>query len=1373
MSVQYLFDFISEISENLGTLTKEIEKSLFSHPQTVLVQARLYSENLVKIISKEEGIEDIYPLKHAERIYKLYKQNAIEEEIYVKLEWLRKKGNKAAHDIKSAQPEDGFKAHRYLFDISVWYMQVYVNYEFDAPIYMLPIQDKEDKTVISEKELEKMVKPLINERMKEIDEIRQEIQRELANIKKEKESISQSSNEPQDEKEDRNKSSFSLLEYLEDQEIKYIDNRHKNGALWLIGDWSLNEKVFPLKDYKIYFRFVHKGGKATNYEPGWFLLNKNYIEENDEVAKDKIISDKYYKEEKSQTSISVIVKRVPKTFWEQVGQMKVPIHLQNIKLEECKLPSLRALNSCYYFPDITEQALRLLYKESKEDFFSVIYDLFWLGFRFDEKMEAFQPVRTTSIEEKVTIEGSENIELTDIMPFAIVEKFKEKEIKYLNELNNMLVSSIVWLTKSEDIGWLKKVFHSKNVESIETKSKEINTEKHIIRFFENEISVSWEVANEEIEMLGIEGCSHFVSELKLLGISRLRDIDFPLDGLSTKLKGVGEKRIIKFLDQIPQTLHAEDMNDKNSCENQSDKILRYSTNVIHVSKELEHIELKGDDYPGAEKAVEKLKEHGICCLLDLPNDLTELIKLQGFGKGKVKRLSDKLPDVILREKKRIELERLSPEEYLLYLFKSAEDWLDLIIKNEKVAKEEKIQSRYVELMKRKFNASLEERHLTLEELGQQIGVTRERIRQILAKGDEKIAIRLKDILEVYFKTQPDNIQLLEFRHLDLDSFIHYIMSKGIERLGYECIKNKDIVYITRLNKDQLESIEATIRKYLEINFSSKVINKKDLLNFCKNVSEEKHLSISYVERIANNEVNWLSHDRALLKSTKKKDVVEMVMLQYPAGVEVYKQEEELIAKANDYMPGQFQGERSFYSIATRFDLSEKIILWDRGKYIHESYVKKNESFIKHAQQVALQMVEEDGPIHVLKLYQRLKKQALEQNIISEYGLYSLMRQLRNDQLSLQAFPTIYPAGVEKQMNAEYIEQFISNDGGRTTYQKLYNHFVEGRGWKKFTLEHNLSTNPKFVQFRHAEYTLLSNYSSITSNDLDFITDQIVNKIDASPIILISSFFEENEMLLKSKGIETKNVLYAILKDLGHNFLRFPRYPYILSIDAKKDHLSAQRLIENFIEEKKEIVSREEIIQWMLDIFGEDDSFLDLTLLNSKEILYYTRGKYGEYIHSSTIGYTKDMENKVLTTARQLYQNVSAIKEREYILLEEIYAPQYLPRMEGDIDWNEELFGDMLKKSNQWNMIGSYDAILTPKNSFILTYTDFIGYLLKEKFGGSAKLKVFQKYLDQIKYSSDGKLLFEVEEALERNLAPFEIDGDEIMLKDWSEQHYEQ
>ncbi|ENQ3105189.1 hypothetical protein ACEOWJ_001154 [Bacillus cereus] len=67
---------------------------------------------------------------------------------------------------------------------------------------------------------------------------------------------------------------FDLMTYLKKQNIEVIDKRDRGGALWIIGDWELNEILFPLKEYKIYFRYVAKGNRTTKHKPAWFLMGK-------------------------------------------------------------------------------------------------------------------------------------------------------------------------------------------------------------------------------------------------------------------------------------------------------------------------------------------------------------------------------------------------------------------------------------------------------------------------------------------------------------------------------------------------------------------------------------------------------------------------------------------------------------------------------------------------------------------------------------------------------------------------------------------------------------------------------------------------------------------------------------------------------------------------------------------------------------------------------------------------------------------------------------------------------------------------------------------------------------------------------------------
>ncbi|MBZ6484299.1 DUF4145 domain-containing protein [Priestia aryabhattai] len=178
--MNFLFDFVRQFSNELANLAERIEDNLFNEPHASLIQARLYSEHLVKLISKEEELEELYALKHAERIHKLYRQNAIEEDIYLKLEWIRKKGNKAVHDVKEVETADVLQTHKFLFEISVWYMQLYVTYEFKAPAYKLPIASETNNNQ------DKTLKLYLDQK---IDDMRLEIQKQFDDMRLEKEEV--------------------------------------------------------------------------------------------------------------------------------------------------------------------------------------------------------------------------------------------------------------------------------------------------------------------------------------------------------------------------------------------------------------------------------------------------------------------------------------------------------------------------------------------------------------------------------------------------------------------------------------------------------------------------------------------------------------------------------------------------------------------------------------------------------------------------------------------------------------------------------------------------------------------------------------------------------------------------------------------------------------------------------------------------------------------------------------------------------------------------------------------------------------------------------------------------------------------------------
>jgi hypothetical protein len=68
--------------------------------------------------------------------------------------------------------------------------------------------------------------------------------------------------------------SVDVADMLEAAGLELIDKRASNGRLWVKGGESLGETLKKLAP-ESRFAFTPSGGKATGYEPGWYLMESN------------------------------------------------------------------------------------------------------------------------------------------------------------------------------------------------------------------------------------------------------------------------------------------------------------------------------------------------------------------------------------------------------------------------------------------------------------------------------------------------------------------------------------------------------------------------------------------------------------------------------------------------------------------------------------------------------------------------------------------------------------------------------------------------------------------------------------------------------------------------------------------------------------------------------------------------------------------------------------------------------------------------------------------------------------------------------------------------------------------------------------------
>lgn len=272
-----LFLFMDEISSELVSLGQAIEEQLFTDPHSVLVKTRVYIEQLTKLVMNQEKME-VYPdYKLVDRVEKLHCHGILPDAIHQQFDWIRRIGNKAAHEPEFGTLEQVLRVHRSLYDLSVWYRETYGDLDFQAPKYVLPPVNSGGG--FDSGELSKLISQAVQQTIEvTLEQKLQTIQEELAKLRNDHEPSPTSSTRSTRKTTIDSPSIDPLVGYLEKLDLEVIDKRPSGGALWVVGGWELNETLFPLKEKKIYFRFVNKGSKSTKNKPAWFLLNKNSVE---------------------------------------------------------------------------------------------------------------------------------------------------------------------------------------------------------------------------------------------------------------------------------------------------------------------------------------------------------------------------------------------------------------------------------------------------------------------------------------------------------------------------------------------------------------------------------------------------------------------------------------------------------------------------------------------------------------------------------------------------------------------------------------------------------------------------------------------------------------------------------------------------------------------------------------------------------------------------------------------------------------------------------------------------------------------------------------------------------------------------------------
>ncbi len=139
----YYYQFLEPFNKELALVARELENSIFSSPRTMLTHARVFVENILQLVMKEEKLPEGGWTSLIERIDVLSDNGYITTEVRDSLHFVRKMGNQAAHDTRKFRYSEALLSWEEVYVIVRWFTETYGSLDFEVPVYQDPAPQEE------------------------------------------------------------------------------------------------------------------------------------------------------------------------------------------------------------------------------------------------------------------------------------------------------------------------------------------------------------------------------------------------------------------------------------------------------------------------------------------------------------------------------------------------------------------------------------------------------------------------------------------------------------------------------------------------------------------------------------------------------------------------------------------------------------------------------------------------------------------------------------------------------------------------------------------------------------------------------------------------------------------------------------------------------------------------------------------------------------------------------------------------------------------------------------------------------------------------------------------------------------------------------
>lgn len=651
---------------------------------------------------------------------------------------------------------------------------------------------------------------------------------------------------------------------------------------------------------------------------------------------------------------------------------------------------------------------------------------------------------------------------------------------------------------------------------------------------------------------------------------------------------------------------------------------------------------------------------------------------------------------------------------------------------------------------------LEDRKWTLEELGQKLNVTRERVRQIEKKYHDVLekpkTLELLNLLwhavddvlisgggvccpseiAAFLKknwnwaTAPSDEALTSLISLSQKYEVVWTAPSRIILPGHGCVNCPDIgAVFTKVVEDQPTGI---------LSFEEA---RKAMQAFC----EEKSCPwIAKVSRFSNGYLHF--QDDAIEEIVADEDTL---YTKYAWTQKYGKRRlplyEGLLRMANrpmhftevhveinkDRPPhGQFS-ERCVYGNLER---STELLLWGPGTFIHKDFVSLPIELISKIKDDVISRLKKDNIpyLSITGIFELYKKSLLKAEIPSAHALYTCLKLSASDELICKDYPYVliqHGNGV-RIPPALVLEEYALEQDGVVTLDQLKKYAIEKLCVNEAVFMVNHLVNiPNLLRLDRGIYIHLNNID-IDVKKISPIIEHLRNLLENNRHISVIRLFNEKKISCRLIGISTPILLYSLIQCFFSDEFDFSRYPQISFEKQDKGSrgtIGVASEVIQYVLEKNTPCGFSELFQKFVDVLGYKQNSIYNIRFN-KNILRYSEGVV---VHIENLGWTDEKQDSLEKIAgTYLSERLKAGKI--FGLITDLYQYFFdkLPGLADHICWTETLISELLSKDGKYRIVGfSRNAFVYEKNDQgIVTLDDLLGHILRTKYDGAANIEQF-------------------------------------------------